>query len=418
MSILVIGVNHRSGPLSVLERVSLVGDELPKSVHNLASRDNVREVVVLSTCNRTEIYAVTELFHGAYADIRDFLCDIGDISPDDLHPHLYSQHDDAAVRHLFDVASGLDSAVVGESEILGQIRTAWEIAQREGGARGSLNLLFRHAIEAGKRARTETDIARGTASVSHAAVEMAIEHHGALTGLTVAVLGAGAMGEGIAVALRHAGVGEIIVVNRTAGRAQRLAERIGGTAYGTERLADALAQADLLLTSTGSGQAVVSRPMLESVDRGGRPLLIVDVAVPRDVAPDAAAVDGVTILDLDDLTTWAERGRSQRMAEVGRVEEIVVAEVDRFLADASALRAAPLVTALRARAEELRQFELERHARKLGALGDDQRELVEAITKGLLAKLLHEPTVRLRNQAGTPQGDRNAAAVADLFDLG
>ena len=254
--------------------------------------------------------------------------------------------------------------------------------------------------------------------MSHAAVEMAVEHHGALTGLTVAVLGAGAMGEGIAVALRHAGVGEIIVVNRTAARAQELAERVGGTAYGTERLSDALAHADLLLTSTGSGEAVVTRSMLGSIDRGGRPLLIVDVAVPRDVAPDAGELDGVTILDLDDLTEWAERGRSQRLAEVDRVEQIVVAEVDRFLADVAAQQAAPLVTALRSRAEELRQHELERHAGKLGALEDDQRELVEAITKGLLAKLLHEPTVRLRNQAGTPQGDRNAAAVADLFDLG
>lgn len=418
MSILVIGVNHRSGPLSVLERVSLVGDELPKSVHNLASRDNVREVVVLSTCNRTEIYAVAELFHGAYADIRDFLCDLGDISHDELHPHLYSQHDDAAVRHLFDVASGLDSAVVGESEILGQIRSAWETAQREGGARGSLNLLFRHAIEVGKRARTETDIGRGTASVSHAAVEMAVEHHGGIDGLTVAVLGAGAMGEGIAVALRNAGVGDIIVVNRSAARGQALAERVGGTTVGTDRLPAALAQADLLLTSTGSGEALVTRDMLAGADRSGRPLLIVDVAVPRDVDPAAADLDDVTILDLDDLTTWAERGRSQRLAEVDRVDDIVIEEVDRFLADAAALRAAPLVTALRSRAEELRQHEIDRHARKLSALDDGQRELVEAITKGLLAKLLHEPSVRLRNQAGTPQGDRNAAAIADLFDLG
>ena len=205
----------------------------------------------------------TELFHGAYADIRDFLCDVGDLSPDDLHPHLYSQHDDDAVRHLFDVASGLDSAVVGESEILGQIRNAWETAQREGGARSALNLLFRHAIETGKRARTETEIGRGTASVSHAAVEMAVEHHGALTGLTVAVLGAGAMGEGIAVALRHAGVGSRSSSSIAPPPArEELAERVGGTAYGTERLSDALAHADLLLTSTGSGEAVVTRSML------------------------------------------------------------------------------------------------------------------------------------------------------------
>ena len=224
MSILVIGINHRSGPVSVLERVALPTDEVPKAVGRLASRDNVREVVLISTCNRTEVYAVTERFHGAYADIRDFLCEIGDISPDELHPHLYSHHDEAAVRHLFEVAAGLDSAVVGESEILGQVRQAWEIAQIEGGARATMNLLFRHALVVGKRARTETGIGRGTASVSHAAVEMAVEHLDGLEGRQVAVVGAGAMGEGIAIALQRAG-GHVFVVNRTA-RARR---RVGAT---------------------------------------------------------------------------------------------------------------------------------------------------------------------------------------------
>jgi glutamyl-tRNA reductase len=418
MSVLVIGVNHRSGPLSVLERVSLAPDEIPKAVQGLASRDNVREVVVLSTCNRTEIYAVAERFHGAYADIRDFLCDLGDIGPDDLHPHLYSEHDADAVRHLFEVASGLDSAVVGESEIVGQLRQAWEIAQREGGARSSLNLLFRHALETGKRARSETAISRGTASVSHAAVEMAIDHHRGIEGLTIAVLGAGAMGEGIAVALREAGVGDVMVVNRSPDRGHSLAERVGGTAFGMDRLTEALHRADLLLTSTGAGEPIVTRSLLEQLDRGGRPLLVVDIAVPRDVAPDAAELDHVTILDLDDLSRWAERGRLQRLAEVDRVSQIVAEEVERFGAESAALQAAPLVASLRGRAEALRQAELERHASRLAGLADTERELVESITKGVLAKLLHEPSVRLRNQAGTPQGERNAAAVADLFDLG
>ena len=418
MSILVIGVNHRSGPLSVLERVTLGPDEVPKAVQNLARRDNVREVVVLSTCNRTEIYAVAERFHGAYADIRDFLCDLGDISPDDLHPHLYTQHDDAAVRHLFEVAAGLESAVVGETEILGQLRTAWEVAQREGGARTSLNLLFRRAVEVGKRARTETGIARGTASVSHAAVEMAVDHHGSIEGLTVAVLGAGSMGEGIAVALHGAGVGDVMVVNRTPERGQDLADRIGGVAFGMERLTDALQSADLLLTSTGSGEPLVTRSLLERLQRDDRPLLIVDIAVPRDVDPDAAELDHVTILDLEDLSAWAERGHAQRLGEVDRVAAIVGEEVDRFAAEASALQAAPLVAALRSHAESVREAELERHARRLASLGETERELVDAITRGVLAKLLHEPSVRLRTQAGTPQGDRNAAAVADLFDLG
>lgn len=418
MSILVIGVNHHSGPLSVLERVTLAPEEVPKAVDALARRDNVREVAVLSTCNRTEIYAVAERFHGAYADIRDFLCDLGHLAPDELHPHLYSQHDELAVRHLFEVAAGLDSVVIGETEILGQLRQAWEVAQREGGARSTLNLLFRRAIGVGKRARTETAIARGTASISHAAVEMAIEHLGTIEGRTVAVLGAGAMGEGIAVALRAAGVGAVTVVNRTPERGAALADRVAGTAYGFERLAEAIAAADLVLTSTGSGTALVTRELMASIDRAGRPLLVVDIAVPRDVAGDVVELDDITVLDLDDLSEWAARGRAQRLAEVERVDAIVVDEVERYALEAAAIQAAPLVTALRTRAEELRVAEFGRFAKRLRDLPPDQVELVESLTRGIVAKLLHEPSVRLRTQAGTPQGERNAAAVADLFDLG
>ena len=417
MSILVIGVNHRSGPLSVLERVTLATDDVSKAVAGLADRDNVREVAVLSTCNRTEIYAVTEKFHGAYADIRDFLCSVGDISPDELHPHLYAQHDDAAVVHLFEVAAGLDSAVLGESEILGQVRTAWEVAQAEGGARTTLNLLFRHALSVGKRARTETGIGRGTASVSHAAVEMAVEHLGSLAGKRIAVIGAGAMGEGMTVALHRAGAGQILVVNRSADRGVGLAERVDGLAIGFDRLDEALEASDLVLTCTGAGEAVLRVGDLER-RRGDQPLLIVDIAVPRDVEPAVAELSNVTVLDLDDLRDWAERGHTHRRAEADSVRVIVAEEVERFGLESAALQAAPLVSALRDRAEELRTSELDRYGRRLAGLDERQRNLVDSLTKSILAKLLHEPSVRLRHQAGTPQGERNAAAVVDLFDLG
>ena len=418
MSILAIGVNRTSGPLNVLERVAVGADELSKAVENLARRDNVREVAVLSTCNRTEIYAVTERFHGAYADIRDFLCELGGMSADELHPHLFSEHDDSAVAHLFSVAAGLDSAVIGDTEILGQIRDAWDVAQRVGGTRSTLNLLFRHAIGAGKRARSETGIARGTASVSHAAVEMALEHHGAIEGRRVGVLGAGAVGEGIAVALRRAGAEEIVVVNRSPERGRSLAERVDGLAVGIEHLGQTLATADVVLTGTGAGQPMITREVMNGVDRAGRPLLLVDIAVPRDVASDVAELPGVTVLDLDDLAAWAERGRTQRLDEVPAVRSIIAESLDRFALDAAALQAAPLVAALRERAELLRAAELARHAHRLEQLDPEARELLESITRGVVAKLLHEPSVRLRNQAGSPQGERNAAAVADLFDLG
>jgi glutamyl-tRNA reductase len=418
MSILVIGVNHRSGPLALLERVTLAPDAIRKAVVGLAGRDNVREVAVLSTCNRTEVYAVTEKFHGAFADIRDFLCDVGHLAPDDLHPYLFTQHDDAAVTHLFEVASGLDSAVIGESEILGQVRQAWEVAQSEGGARTTLNLLFRHALGVGKRARTETGIGRGTASVSHAAVEMAVDQLAGLGGKRVLVVGAGTMGEGVAVALHRAGAGEIIVANRSAERGSELADRVGGVAIGFDRLGEAIAVADLVLTCTGAGQPLLTVEFLANVRPASRPLLIVDIAVPRDVEAAVSELPNVRILDLDDLRDWADRGRSHRMVEAERVREIVREEVERFAQEVTALQAAPLVTAIRDRAEIVRAAELERFTSRLSALDDAERDAVEALTRSIVAKLLHQPSLRLKQRAGTPQGERNAAAVVDLFDLG
>lgn len=419
MSVVVIGVNHRTSPLSVLERVTISGDQVAKALHDVCSRSNVSEAVVLSTCNRTEIYAVAERFHGAFGDIRDVLCSIGGLSPEELHPHLYSQHDDAAIAHLFEVAAGLDSAVLGESEILGQVRNAWELARAEGGAKASLNLLFRHAIEVGKRARTETSIGRGTASVSHAAVEMAQDNLGTLDGLRVLVVGAGEMAEGTAVALRGAGVGEIAVTNRTADRAVSLAARVAGRVHPFADLALAIAEADLVVSCTGAGSVVIDADTVEQGlgHRKGRPLLLVDIAVPRDVDDAVGHLDGVTLLNLDDLRNWAERGLQLRAGEADRVRAIVGEEVERHLLDSVARQAAPLVAALRAKAESIRTNELERFQGRLSDLSPAQREVVEALTMGIVNKLLHEPSVRLRDDAGSPRGERYASAVRELFDL-
>ncbi len=419
MSIVVIGVNHRTGSLSLLERLAVRPDEQGKAIAGLVARQSIREAVVLSTCNRTEIYVVAERFHGAYADIRDFFCDIGGLDPDELHPHLYSQHDDAAVTHLFEVAAGLDSAVLGESEILGQVRSAWELAHDEGGAKATLNLLFRHAIETGKRARTETSIGRGTASVSHAAVEMAADRLGSLAGRRVLVVGAGKMGEGIAAALVHAGVSDLVVANRTIERADQLAQRIGGGVVPFTDLPAALADADVLLTCTGAGVTVIDFELLKAA-RGASalPLLIVDVAVPRDVATDVTALPNVTLLNLDDLRDWAGRALILRAEEARRVNDIVSEEVERFGVEATARQAAPLVAQLHDRAETIRRAEIGRFTARLASLDEAQRAALEAVTKGIVAKLLHTPSVKLKDDAGTPQGERNAATVRDLFDLG
>ena len=419
MSIVVFGVNHRTGPLALLERVTIADDAIAKTVHGLMSRPNIREVVVLSTCNRTEVYAVAEKFHGAYGDLRDFFCDLGGFSADELIPHVYSQHDDAAISHLFEVASGLDSAVLGESEILGQVRIAWERSQREGGALSTLNLLFRHAIETGKRARTETSIERHTASVSHAAVDMARESLGAIDGMTVLVVGAGDMGEGVTVALADSGVGQVLVTNRTIAKAQALADRVSGSVTEFYRLAESLCEADVVVTCTGAGSTVIDADMVKNamLQRPERPLFIVDIAVPRDVDSDVANIDGVTLLDLDNLRDWAARGQAQRATEALAVRDIIVQEIERFNMETTARQAAPLVAQLHERAEAVRAAEIDRQSKKLSLLTPEQQDAVDAVTKGIVAKLLHDMSVRLKDDAGTPRGERNSAAVRDLFDL-
>jgi glutamyl-tRNA reductase len=419
LSVVVIGLNHRTVALELLERTAVAAERLPKALHDLCSRPNVSEAVVLSTCNRTEVYAVAERFHGAYADIRDFFCDLAHLAPEDLHPHLYSQHDELAVAHLFEVAAGLDSDVLGEAEILGQVRSAWETAQAEGASRATLNLLFRHAVEVGKRARTDTAIGRGTASVSYAAVEMALERLGSLTGAQVLVLGAGEMGEGMALALAHEGVGDVLVANRTYDKAVALATRVGGSPITLDAVPAALANTDVLLTSTGAGGYIVDAHDVDVAmeTRRERPLLVVDIAVPRDVDPAVGDLPGVTLLDLDDLRDWAARALASRQAEATLVAEIVEEEVIRYLDTAMARQVAPLVGALHERAEQLRQGEVERFRARLSALDPQQRDAVEALTRGLVAKLLHDPTMRLKLDAGTPRGERNAIALRDLFDL-
>ncbi len=420
MPVIVVGLNHRSVPLEMLERMTVRQGSLPKALADVAGRENLGEVVVLSTCMRTEVYAVAEAFHGGVADVRDFLAELGLTAPEDFSDHLYSYHGDAAVTHLFRVASGLDSAVVGESEVLGQVRAAWKQADAEGVAGPVLGALFRHAVAAGRRARAETAIGRGTTSVSQAAVEMAAARLGGLAGRRIVVLGVGDMGEGMAVALAGSpGVGEVMVANRTPATAQALASRIGGRAIGLPALRAALETADVLLTSTGASGILLDADELAAVMAGRpeRPLLVVDVAVPRDVDPAAAEVAGITLLDMDDLRAFADAGLAGRQREVQRAQAVVDDEVARYQATWTAREMTPLVVALRRRAEALRDGELVRFASQLDGLSPEQRSAVESLTEALLAKILHEPTVRLKQAAGTPSGDRLADAVRTLFDL-
>ncbi|MGH9244997.1 MAG: glutamyl-tRNA reductase [Acidimicrobiales bacterium] len=412
-------MNYRTAPLDVLERFAVADAALPKALHDLRQRPHVSEAVVLATCHRTEVYAVAERFHAGYAELRDFFSDLAGLPPDTVSDALYIHHDDAAAGHLLTVAAGLDSAVIGESEVLGQVADAWERARLEGAAGPALNLLFRHALEAGKRVRTETGVARGITSISQAAVAMAGSHVGGLAGLRALVLGAGSMGEQLAVALADAGVAEVVVTNRTPATATTLATRVGGRTAPLADLLDELVAADVFFTSTGAEVAVLDEADVEKVvdRRHGRPFLIVDVAVPRDVDPAAGRRPGVTLLDMNDLRAFVDTNLQGRRREAERARSILGHELERYRAQATAREAAPLVALLRGHAEALRTAELQRLARRLEGLDPRQRDAVEALTRGIVAKLLHEPTIRLKDAAGTARGERLAETLRELFDL-
>jgi len=419
VSLVVIGLNHRTAPLDLLERMSIDDSRLTKALVDLVDRPHVTEAVILSTCNRTEVYAYVEKFHGAYQDVREFLSAITYQPPESFSDHLYTHYDDETVRHLFRVASGLDSAVVGENEVLGQVRRAWETSQHEHAAGPVLAPLFRHAVETGKRARTETTISRNIASVSQAAIAMARQRLGSLEGISVLVLGAGEMGEGLVRSLDDAGPASISIANRTWDNAVELAGRVGATPVRLPELTTTLVGVDLLVTSTGASSLMVEANDLSALmtRREGRPLLIVDIAVPRDVDPAAGSIDGITLLDMDDLRAFADSGIRERQREVSAVEVIIEQEVERYMAYATAREVAPLIAALHGRADEIRDSELDRFANRLHDLSPKEREAVEALVQGIIGKMLYRPTVRLKDAAGTARGERLADALRDLFDL-
>jgi len=419
MPVVVIGVNHRTAPLEVLEAMTVGDAALGKTLHALLSTEYVSEAVVLSTCNRTEVYAVAEKFHGGYADVRSVLGELTFLDPEDFADHLYVHHDTAAVAHLFDVVSGLDSAVLGEHEIQGQVKTAWERAAAEQAVGTTLNLLFRHALEAGKRARSETSIGQGTSSVSYAAVALAAQTLGSLQGRRALVLGAGDMGSSMAESLAAAGVAELVLANRTHAKAVQLARAVGGRAVRFTDLPTELSHADVVLTSTGASSVLLSRADVESAmaERAGRPLVLVDIAMPRDIDPSVAEIPGVTVLDMDDLGAFADQGIAGRRREIDAVRAILDDELERYRVATSAREIAPVIVALREAAEAMRLAELERVRSRLADLDEAQHATVEQLTQGLVAKLLHQPTVALREAAGTAKGERLVQALRDLYGL-
>ncbi len=425
MAVVVVGANHRTAPLELLERMAVDADRMPKLLHGLDAGEHSSEVAVLATCNRTEVYLIAERFHGTYDEVRDFFADLTYLPPEHFADNLYVHYDEAAVRHLFEVVAGLDSAVPGEHEIHGQVRQAWELAMSEGTARRGLNLLFRHAVEVGKRARSETRIGQGITSVSQAAVLLAAQRLESLQGRTVMVVGAGSVGRAVASFLSDAGVGTLVVANRSLAAAESLVEQTRlrapetqARAVGLDALADELVTCDVVISATDSPDPVIDvHTVASTLERRTSPLLVVDVAMPRDIDPRVALLDGVDVLDMGDVAAFTEASKAERAREVVAVQAIVDEEILRFEAAASAREVAPVIGSLHDHAEQVRAAELDRFASRLAGLDPADREVVEALTRGLVAKLLHGPSVRLKDAAGTAQGDRLADSIRDLFDL-
>ena len=427
MSVVVVGLDQQHTPLDLLERVTVAEDRLPKALADLRDRAPVSEVVVLSTCLRTECYAVVDRFHEGVERMHEFLADLAGTTVDDLAPYLTVLFDDAVTVHLLEVASGIRSAVLGETEVLGQVRRSLQVAEAERAAGPVLSGLFRKAVQVGRRVRSDTAIARGATSLSHVAVELAAERLGGLAGRDVLVVGAGEIGEGLVAALsgRHA-PRRVVVANRTPARAETLAARVPpGTdsgAVGLHDLPAALGQVDLVLASTGAALPVLDAELLgpaawARAGQEGRELVVVDLGVPRNVAADVRALPGVALFDMEDLRAHAERALEERRGEVADALHIVEEEVERYRVEGRARGAAPVVSALRAKVDELSQAELERHRSRLASLDDAQRAEVDAVVRDVLAKLLHQPTVVLKDTAGTPRGERLVEALRALFDL-
>ncbi len=419
MTLLVLGINHRSAPLAVLDQVGLSQDEADGLAVELTSSDAVAEAMVLATCNRVEVYVDAPRFHPAVAAVGESLAKWTGVSRATLLEHSYVHFDSAAVAHLFTVAVGLESMVVGEGQILGQLRASLTRAQEAATAGRSLNGVVQPALRVGKRVHAETGIDRCGVSIVSVALEAAGASLGSLAGVRTMVVGAGSMGGLTVATLQARGAGEILVVNRTRAGADRLAADLThARALGLSELAGALAEVDLVVCCTGAQDTVLDVDTVRRARRGGaagRPLVVLDLALPHDVEPEVDALPGVQRIDLDDIARFPGAAASER--DVAAARQIVADEVDQYLADLAAQQVEPVLVSLRAHAGGVLDAEMSRLRLKLGDLDPAQLHEVERALRRAVACLLHEPTVRMKQLASGPGGQRYAEALSVLFDL-
>lgn len=415
MHLTTIGLSHHTAPIAVRERVAFSASRVRWALQEARRLPGVREAAIVSTCNRTEIYSVGDT--PDEGPLIDFLC--RDINAAEVRNHLYFHHEESAARHLFRVASGADSMVLGEGQILGQVREAARMAVEESSAGAVLRRMFDQAVVCGRRVRTETDIARGAVSVSHVAVDLARQIFGNLNGKSVLLLGAGETAELTARQMARYGVTLLMVANRTFERAETLAQTLGGRAVKYDEYPERMVNADIVVSSTAAPHAVIHAAAVRAAAarRKGRPMFLIDLAVPRDIEPDVGEIDDVFLYNMDDLQAMVGENLRGRRMELETVDAIIDEEVTAFLRWVASLQTAPVLSGLQSRFEEIRQAEIARTERRLAGLTVAERKAVDQMTRAMVKKMLHEPWRYLRAHSGTAEAATALQAMVDIFDL-
>ncbi|MBI4906633.1 MAG: glutamyl-tRNA reductase [Acidobacteria bacterium] len=418
MNVHITGINHRTAPVEVRERLAFPSSQVEPAVQRLVAQDGVTEGVILSTCNRVEVIVSCDQTD-AVATMERFLEEARQVPRDQIAPHLYHHHGRDAIRHLFRVASSLDSMVVGEPQILGQLKDAYSAAKSAGTVNSVLDGLMTRAFSVAKRVRTETEIGQSAVSVSYAAVELAREIFGKLDGRTVLLIGAGKMSELAARHLHRAGATKILVTNRTRERADQMAAIFQGTVVPYESFLGSLASVDIIITSSGAPHYILTRDNMKPVlhQRRNKPIFLIDIAVPRNVDPEVNKLDNVFLYDIDDMGKVVEQNRQNRMDEAGEAERIIDEEVDKMLMRMRERELTPTIVSLQEQLEQIRTAEIERVKNKLGALTPQQQEAIDALTKGILAKIAHGPITEMRKQASHGEPSHVIGLVRRLFRL-
>jgi glutamyl-tRNA reductase len=415
--IVVVGLSHQTAPLAVREALAFPKDRLGEALERAREEAGLAEAMILSTCNRVEIYGRAP--EPVAPLVARFLARFHDRRPEELESHLYQLEGDAAVRHAFRVAASLESMVLGESQIFGQVKQAYEAAEEAGALGSVLNALRNRSFAAAKRARTETAIGRNAVSVSHVAVELARKIFGELRDRSVLLVGAGKMSELAARQMVRDGARAAVLGGRTLERAEQLAAALGGRAAPLEALRSEMERVDVVISGTGAPGLVVRREDVEAAQaaRRLRPLFLIDIAVPRDIEPAVREVKGVFLYDLDDLRSVADANLRERRKEAASAEAILEQEIRAFLAWRESLDVVPLLVELRRRADEIRRAEVEKARRRLGALTPEQEKALDAVTSGIVNKLLHSPTVELKKMASNRHHTEHVGLIRKLFGL-